>query len=149
MERNWSAKTCGCHLRAWDGVKRAYKIEGFIEPLPGTLDKQIHWGLWTTSVMICTMKEHPCCATRLSKQKSDVHLQDLTDIDFSLIPWQITNLLRLSYEELSRCQNTDLTCLIGGMCHGNMSDLRSLLSIWYDEVDPKSTYDSRKVIFFD
>jgi len=42
IERNWSAKTCGCHMRVWDGVKRAYKIDGFIESLPGTSEKKIH-----------------------------------------------------------------------------------------------------------
>jgi len=42
IERNWSAKACGCHIRVWDGVNRAYKIDGFIEPLPGTLQKMIH-----------------------------------------------------------------------------------------------------------
>jgi len=49
---------------------------------------------------ICSFEEHPCCNTRISRQTnatkwcppprphrpSDVHSQDLTDIDFSLIP---------------------------------------------------------------
>jgi len=39
--RNWAqlvgTKTCGCYVRVWDELKRAYKIDGFVEPLPGTL----------------------------------------------------------------------------------------------------------------
>jgi len=82
-------------------------------------------------------------------KRIDVHLQDLTDIDFSLIPRLIINLLRLNCEESSRCQDPDITCALGGICHGNMNDSRSLLFICYNEVDLKSTYDSRSVIFFD
>jgi len=39
IKHNWSAKTRGCHVRVWDDVKRAYKIDGFIESLTGTLEK--------------------------------------------------------------------------------------------------------------
>jgi len=30
------------HVRVYDGAKQAYKIDGFIEPLTGTLEKKIH-----------------------------------------------------------------------------------------------------------
>jgi len=36
---------------------------------------------------ICTFQEHPCCNTRIEANEAMfVHLQDLTDIDFGLIP---------------------------------------------------------------
>jgi len=40
IECNWSAKKCCCHVHMW--VKRAYKFDGFIKPLPGYLEKKIH-----------------------------------------------------------------------------------------------------------
>jgi len=38
------------------GVKRLRRIDGFIEPLPGNLEKKTHWGFWTSSVMMQSIR---------------------------------------------------------------------------------------------
>jgi len=46
---------------------------------------------------ICPVKEHPCCYNMRGKQNY-VHFQDLTNIDFNLIPQStIQNSVKLNY----------------------------------------------------
>jgi len=33
-------------------AKWAFKIDGFVEPSPSTLEQKMHWGIWTSSVMM-------------------------------------------------------------------------------------------------
>jgi len=52
--RNWTQlvwKDCDSHVGLWDGVKRACKLDGFIEPQSGSWRKETV-RLWASSLMI-------------------------------------------------------------------------------------------------
>ena len=58
--RNWTQlvwKDCDSHVGVWDGVKRACKLDGFIEPPSGTWRKETV-RLWASSFMISRPEVH-------------------------------------------------------------------------------------------
>jgi len=56
-----------CTGHVWDGVKRAYRIAGFIETLPGTLEKKKDTRrFWTSSVMMKSTRSPRVILDKLS-----------------------------------------------------------------------------------
>jgi len=82
-------------------------------------------------------KEHACCISRLLRQlkwcsppRSHGHgLQSNSK----------ANLLRLNCGELSRCQDFNITCVIGEICHGIMNEFNCYCYRSYTNTIPSLT----------